>query len=312
MGRLSPGESMPVCPRWFLRLWVLAGVASGVAAAGAPPALAEAVLERVARTGELRLIGPVDLPPMLSRDVQGQPQGYGALIAERITAVVAQALGKPVRLVYEAVSDSASLSQQLGEGNAELACSMPFTWSRDEVVDYTLPLGVSSLRLLAPSGRLDGSPASLAGRRIGVVADSLAETQLRGMQPTARVQTFADLPAALGALGAGKVQGVIGDSLLLAALAQQQGLKGVSLTPSAPYLRYGVVCAVPENNSRFRSLANRAIAQLQQGYIDGNPADVAAVNRWLGPGTGANLSTEQIRGVFDALLLGVEPLRPLP
>jgi len=180
------------------------------------------------------------------------------------------------------------------------------------VLDFTLPIGISGLRLMAPARRFDGSPAGLAGKRIGVVRESLGDTQLRGMQPAARVQTYGTLAAAVAALGAGQVDGVIGDSLLLKGLAQQQGLQGQALTPEIPYLRYAVVCAVPENASAFRSLANRAIATLQQGYVNGNAADVAAVDRWLGPGSALNLTPAQIRGVFDALLLGVEPLRPAP
>lgn len=270
------------------------------------------MLERVASSGQLRLIGPVDAPPLLHLDAQGQPQGYGAVVAQRIAALVAHALGKPVKLVYEPVNEAALLSQRLGEGKADLACALSFTWSHDEVLDFTMPIAVSGLRLMAPAGRFDGSPAGLAGRRIGVVRDSLGETQLRGMQPAAQVQPYPNLAAALSGLSAGKVEGVIGDSLVLQGLAQERKLQGLALKPAIAYQRYAVACAVPENNSLFRSLANRAIAQLQQGYVDGNPADVAAVNRWLGPGSAVNLTREQIDSVFDALLLGVEPLRPLP
>ncbi|MFM1812302.1 MAG: hypothetical protein RLZZ336_1240 [Cyanobacteriota bacterium] len=285
-------------------------VAVALPAAAAPPAAG--VLERVASSGQLRLIGPADAPPMLRVDAQGQPQGYGAVVAQRIAALVAQALGKPVQLVFEPVNDAALLSQRLGEGKAELACALPFTWSHDEVLDFTMPIAVSGLRLMAPAGRFDGSPAGLAGRRIGVVQDSLGETQLRGMQPAAQVQPYPNLAAAVSALSAGKVEGVIGDSLLLRGLAQEKNLQGQVLTPAIALQRYAVACAIPENNSLFRSLANRAIAQLQQGFVDGNPADVAAVNRWLGPGSAVNLTREQIGSVFDALLLGVEPLRPVP
>lgn len=323
MGLLGPAWDQPfsVCPmgvgtcRSGPGVAVAAALALGLAlpaAAQSPAPRAAGVLEQIARSGQLRLIGPADSPPLLSADAKGQPQGYGALVAQRIAALVGQALGKPVRLVYEAVSDSAQLSQRLGEGKAELACSLPFTWARDEVVDFTMPIGVSGLRLLAPTGRFDGSPAGLAGRRIGVVRESLSDTQLRGMQPKAQVQPYGDLAAAVRALAAGQVEGVVGDSALLAGLVREQGLKGVTLTPEQPYQRYAVACAVPENNSLFRSLANRAIAQLQQGYVNGDPADVAAVNRWLGPGSALNLPSDQIRGVFDVLLLGVEPLRPVP
>ncbi|MBM5803821.1 MAG: transporter substrate-binding domain-containing protein [Cyanobacteria bacterium K_DeepCast_35m_m2_155] len=285
------------------------GLGLALSPAAMPPALAEGVLERVARTGQLRLIGPIDHPPMLSVDAKGQPQGYGALVARRIADLVAKAVGKPVQLVYEPVADSELISQKLGEGKAELACGLPFTWAREEVLDFTFPIAMSGLRLIAPAGRLDGTVASLAGQRIGVVRDSLADTQLRGMQPAAQVQTYLDLAAALKALAAGQLNGVIGDTAILAGLTSEQGLQGMAQTPVRPYLRYPVACAVPENASAYRGLANRAIVQLLQGYIEGIPADVSAVDRWIGPGTALGLSQQQIRGAFDALLLGVEPLR---
>lgn len=291
---------------------LLALLSLGLGLAAAPAAHAQGVLERVARSGQLQLIGPADVPPMLSLDAQGRPEGYGVVVANRVAALLSQAVGKPVQLRYEAVAGAAQLAQRLGEGKAELACGVPFTWAREMVVDFTLPIGISGLRLLAPAGRFTGAPEALAGRRIGVVRDSLAETELRGMQPAARSVPFADPKAALAALVAGQVDGVIGDSALLAGLVRQQRLSGLALTPEVPYERYAVACVVPENDSQFRDLVNRAITQLLQGYLDGEPQSVAEVDRWLGPGSALNLSQEKIRNVFDSLLMGVEALRPLP
>ena len=301
---------MPVSARRHRLTALLALLSIGLAAA--PAAHAEGVLDRVARSGQLQLIGPADVPPMLSLDAQGRPEGYGVVVANRVAALLSQAVGKPVQLRYQTVAGAAQLAQTLGEGKGDLACGVPFTWAREMVVDFTLPIGISGLRLLAPSGRFTGAPEGLAGRRIGVVRDSLAETELRGMQPAARSVPFADPQAALAALAAGQVDGVIGDSALLAGLVRQQRLSGLVLTPEVPYERYAVACVVPENDSQFRDLVNRAIAQLLQGYLDGEPESVAAVDRWLGPGSVLNLSPEKIRNVFDSLLMGVEALRPLP
>ena len=301
---------MPVSARRHRWTALLALLSLGLAAA--PPAHAEGVIDRVARSGQLQLIGPADLPPMLSLDGQGRPQGYGVLVADRVAALLSQAVGKPVALRYEVVADAAQLAQRLAEGKADLACGLPFTWAREMTLDFTMPIGISGLRLLAPAGRFTGAPEGLAGRRIGVVRDSLAETELRGMQPAAQAVPFADLQSALTALSSGQVAGVIGDSALLAGLARQQRLSGLALTPDVPYERYAVSCAVPENDSTYRDLVNRAIAQLLQGYVHGEPSSVAAVNRWLGPGSALNLSPDRIRGVFDGLLMGVEALRPLP
>ena len=269
------------------------------------------MLDRVARTGRLQLEGMADQPPLLTLDRQGQPQGYAVLVADRVAALLSQALGRPVQLGFQNLSDPAQLAERLGSGQADLACGLMFTWARENTLDFTLPIGVSGLRLLAPAGRFTGAPEALAGRRIGVIADSLAETELRGMQPAAKVVTFADLPAALTALTSGQVEGVIGDSSMLAGLIRQRGLRDLALIPDMPYERYAVACAVPENDSAYRDLVNRAIAQLLQGYVDGEPQTVAAVDRWIGPGSALNLPQDRIRGVFDGLLMGVEALRPV-
>ncbi|MFN5193360.1 MAG: extracellular substrate binding-like orphan protein GrrP [Cyanobacteriota bacterium] len=278
----------------------------------APAARAGGGGARVARSGELRLIGPADRPPMIAVDAQGRPQGYGVEVAERIAALLSEAVGRPVRLRYETVADAAPLAQRLGEGGADLACGLPFTWARDLTVDFSVPIGISGLRLLAPTGRFDGSPAGLAGRRIGVVRDSLAESDLRGTQPAAKLVTFSTLAAAVEGLAGGRLDGVVGDSVVLAGLARERGLKGLALTPEQPYERYAVACALPQNDSAFRDLVNRAIVGLQQAYVQGEPKTVATVNRWLGPGSALDLPPEVIRTVFDALLLGVEALRPVP
>lgn len=305
---LAPSVPVSACRRRWVALVAL--LSFGLTAA--PAASAQGVLDRVARSGVLRLVGPVDQPPLLSLDRQGQPQGYAVLIASRVAALLSQALGRSVQLRLEPLADPAQLSQRLGEGQADLACGVPFNWARDMMLDYSLPFGISGLRLLTPVVRLDAKPSQLAGRRIGVVGDSLAETELRGMQPAAVPVPFPDLQAAVAALTAGRVEGVIGDSALLAGLMQERGLRGFALAPAVPYERYPVACAVPQNDSAYRDLVNRAIAQLLQAYVDGEPQTVDAVDRWIGPGSAMNLDPERIRSVFDALLMSVEALRPLP
>lgn len=298
----------PRCNRWATLLALLGlGLAS-------PPALrAEGVLPRVARSGQLQLVGLPNQPPILSLDGQGQPHGYAVVVAERVRALLAQTLGRPVRLNFQASGgDGEQVYQSLQNGSADLACGVPFSWARAATVDFSVPIGVSGLRLLAPAGRFSGDPQGLGGRRIGVVRDSLAENELRGMQPAATVVPFGGLGEAVAALGGGAVDGVIGDTVLLKGLVQQRGLSSYALTPEAPYERYGLVCAMPDNTSAFRNLVNLAITRLQQDYIDGDPRTVALVDRWLGPGSAINLPQNQIRTIFDNLLMGVEALRPVP
>ena len=274
------------------------------------PVHAEGVLERVTRSGVLRVIGPTDKPPLLSLDDQGVPRGYGMVVNDRVANLLARILGRPVRVVFQPAVDSPQLDNQLLTGRAELACGLPFSWERDTALDFSIPILLSGVRLMAPAGRFSGDPQALSGRSIGAVGGSLGETTLRGVQPGARVVTFRTLPEALNALGSGQVDGVMGDSLLLKGMAGRLGLTGMELTPRVPFDRYALACAMPENTSAFRNVVNRAIASLQQGYLDGDPASVAEVNRWLGPGSAVNLPTETLQSGFEVLLTGVESLRP--
>ncbi|WP_255001038.1 extracellular substrate binding-like orphan protein GrrP [Cyanobium sp. Alchichica 3B3-8F6] len=275
-------------------------------------ALAEGVVQRAARTGELVMSGLADVPPLVVVGPQGQPSGYGILVADRIAAEVARAVGRPVTVRFAPVANPRSLVDTITNGKADLACGFPFSWELDMQVDFSLPIGISGLRLLAPAGRFDGSPAALAGRRIAVVRQSLGETELRGMQPKATVVAFDNLSAAVAALRAGTVEGVVGDTVVLAGLVHQQGLKGLALTPDLPFEAYAVSCVLAENDSAFRNLANLAIARLLQGYLDGEPDTVAAVNRWLGPTSAVAMPESALLASFEAILLGVETIRLIP
>ena len=279
---------------------------------GELPARAEGILERIARSGELVLTGYPDLPPLLTTGDRGQPAGYAVVVADRIVAELSQALGRPVKLRFVPASDPAALVASIASGKADLACGFPFSWERDMQVDHSLAIGLSGLRLLTPAGRLDGSPASLAGRRIGVVRASLAEGELLGMQPQAKAVPFNSLQAAVAALQAGQVEGVMGDSIVLAGLAQSRGLKGVVLAPELPYEVYGVSCLVPPDASNYRHLVNLAILRLLQGYLEGDAQAVGAINRWLGPGSAVGIPQARLEAIFEGVLIGVEAIRPLP
>jgi polar amino acid transport system substrate-binding protein len=276
------------------------------------PARAANVLDRVARSGELVLSGYGDLPPLLSAQPGRQPEGYAVLVAERIAAELSRAVGRPVKVRFQPVPAGSSPIQALSTGKADLACGFPFSWEQDMRIDHSLSIGFSGLRLLAPAGRFDGSPEGLAGRSIGVVRGSVADGELQGLQPKARPVLFDSLPAALTALQAGKVEGVVGDSIVLTGLVQSRGAKGLILTPELPYEVYGVACLVPQNDSAYRHQVNLAIARMLQDYLDGEPKTVAAVNRTLGPDSAIGIPSARLRLMFEGVLIGVETIRIVP
>ncbi len=210
---------------------------------------------------------------------------------------------------FAPVDNTAVTVEAVASGKAGLACGVPFSWEREKLVDFSLPIGLSGLRLLTRSGSLDGSPASLAGQSIGVVEGSLGAGLLGSLQPRAQAVTFPTLLQAVTALEQKKVAGVLGDTNVLAGLQNQRRLSGVAQVPEQPYVSYGVGCIVPENNSRLMNVVNLAIAGLLQGYLDGRPEAVASVDAWIGPTGVLAVPNERVRAFFESVLLSHEGLQ---
>jgi len=239
-------------------------------------------------------------------------QGYAIDLAKLIANEVSTYLGRPVKINFQRQDDPVAVFQGVSQGSIDFTCGMAFTWQREMLVDYTLPIGLSGIRLLTKPG-IDGSPASLTGLRIAVVRNSLGQTLLPQLNAKATPVVFPNLKAATDAFFAGKVKGVLGDSVLLANLVPPAKTAGVALVPSQGYVRYGVSCIVPENNSTFRNLVNLAIARLQQAYLNGDAQATATVNRWFGPGSAMALPPELIKAFFESVLISHEQIQnPAP
>jgi polar amino acid transport system substrate-binding protein len=310
----ATGES-PLAPdlphhslRGALRILSLAcaGLLMGTFAVQA--ARGETVVERAARTGVLTLGGRPDLPPYTFLNDSGEPVGYGVDVARLIGAEVSRYLGRPVRVEFEPVSDPETLFRQVSHGEIALSCGAQFTWEREMFVDFSIPFSLSGIRILTRAGGLSGTPDSLAGKRIAVVPGSLGEKAVRDLRPEAIRVPVPGVKEGLVALTSARVDGVAGDSILLAGAASSAGSPGLALVPEDPLVRYAVGCMMPENNSTFRNLVNLAIAQMIQGYVIADPASTATVNRWLGPGGVLELPPELIKAYFQTVLLNHEQI----
>ena len=177
-------------------------------------------------------------------------------------------------------------------------CGAQFTWEREMFVDFSIPFGLSGIRLLTGAGGLDGTPDSLVGKRVGVITGSLGEATIKALQPKATLSPVATIQAGIAALKAGRIDAMAGDSMLMAAAARSAALAGQQLVPTIPYNRYAVGCIMPENNSTLRNLVNLALAQMVQGYVNGVPRYTELVNRWLGPGSSVGLPEEMIKRIL--------------
>ncbi|MCP9889107.1 extracellular substrate binding-like orphan protein GrrP [Cyanobium sp. ATX 6A2] len=277
-------------------------------ASGAQAARAETVIERAARTGAITVGARADLSPYSFRNDRGELVGYGVDVAQLVAAEVSRYLGRPVRAEFEPVGDPDALFRQVSNGEIALSCGAQFTWEREMFVDFSIPFSLSGIRILTRAQGLSGTAESLAGKRIAVVPGSLGERAMRDLRPQAIRVAVPGLKDGLAALGSARVDGVAGDSILLAGAARSAGSQGLTLVPEDPLVRYAVGCMMPENNSTFRNLVNLAIAQMIQGYVIDDPASTATVNRWLGPGGVLELPPELIKAYFQTVLLNHEQI----
>jgi len=133
-------------------------------------------------------------------------------------------------------------------GCVRVACGRAWPWPaawpllpgpRDSQVDSPCRTAFSGFRVLAEAAVLDGTPESLQGQRIGVVACPWARgVWLLPPSAPATSTSFSGLGASRGALQAGVSNGVIGEPTCSAAWPTAATPKGWPLTPRFPTKRY--------------------------------------------------------------------------
>ena len=188
--------------------------------------------------------------------------------------------------------------QAITSGKADIACGVSFTWDRAKTVNFSLPFAIGGTRLLAGAG-VDGTPESLNGKTIGVVADSASAKVLKDVVPSAELTSFATPSEALGALEKGDIEILGGPTLWL---ASNKGETSTSLVPDRPYGRSGIGCVVKQDNGQLLSAANLAIGQMMQAYVDGDAGSREMINRWVGPDSSIDLSESTISALYRIML----------
>jgi polar amino acid transport system substrate-binding protein len=274
------------------------------------PALAETVMEKVARTGILTVGSRTDTVPYAYVNDKQELVGYSVDVLELIKKEVQERVGgREVTLQLREITDVKDVIPAMRSGDIDIACNTQFTWERDEYVDFSIAYSLSGIRLLTKTGSpISGTPVSLVDKRIGVVRDTLGESIIKSIQPRAKVVYFKGADDLLSALKQGTIDAIAGDTVILAGNAVKDDPKAYQLVPTEPYARYGVACMIPEDNSTFQNAVNQSIAKMIQGYVDGDKKYVEMVNKWVGPEGIVPIPEELIRGYFRTVQLSREQI----
>ncbi len=271
-------------------------------------ASAETVMQKIKRTGILTAGTSKDAFPFAYRDKQGQLIGYSVDMLKLIQQQLEKELGKKVQLKLVALNTDERIPNIINR-KVDIVCdASSFTWDRNKNVDFSFSYGATGTQLLVKKASNLGSPKSLIGKRIGVLAKTTNEKAIARVQPQAKLVYFKDREQAYTALQQGKIDGFASDGILLEAwLGTRPNLINFELVPDAPYSREGIACMVPENNSDFLDTVNFTFYDFMQGFVNNQSEHVIIFDRWFGP-KGAiplnddlrDLAVETMRLVIDS------------
>ena len=270
-----------------------------------PSALAEKVVEKIARTGILTAGTSKDALPFAYRDDRGELVGYSIDILELIASQLESELGQKVELELVALQPKERIPQLIA-GQVDIVCdASSFTWKRDRLVDFSFSYASTGTRLLTKNGNDFWDAESLVGKQIGALAKTTNERSIRRAQPSAEIIIFKDRAAGYQALQQGEIDAFASDGILLESWLQNTS-NPEDFQIVGDYSREGIACMVAENNSQFLNTVNYTLVKFMQGFLDNKPEYVAIFDRWFGA-KGILPLTNDLRNIMiDNMLLLID------
>ncbi len=246
------------------------------------PARAEDALDRIARTGEIRLAVRADAPPFSAIAADGTVQGFSIDLCSAVVAEAALRLNRPVTAVLVPVTGATRLGV-IERNEADLLCEATTqTLGRRERMDFSM---VTFLTGQVLAVRRD-SPLALGDetelpRRIGVLRGSTAESTLRQvLNATPGRSMMVGLEShelAIDAILSGAVDAYAADREIILAQMFARGAQDLIAISRTPLSFEPYALALPPGERRLKLVADRALSSL---YRTGAIADI--VMKWFG------------------------------
>jgi polar amino acid transport system substrate-binding protein/glutamate/aspartate transport system substrate-binding protein len=252
--------------RFCAALVAALALASGAASA--------ATLDRIRHDRTIRIAYRDDAPPFSYKGKTAEPAGFMVDLCRAVAKNLAQQLKLPsLKIDYVKVT-AADRFDAIAQGKADLLCGPTTqTLSRREQVDFSIPTFVDGAGLLI---RNDGPKTltGLAGRKIGVLAGTTTEDELRASLKDAGI-TAEIVPArthdeGLAMLDDGKVSGYFADRGILMFLAVESSAPGKLLLADNYLTVEPYALALPHGDEDFRLAVDRALSDIyRSGQIAG-------------------------------------------
>jgi cystine transport system substrate-binding protein len=234
------------------RRTVLLGFAAALAACQPKPA---STLERIRKTGVLRVGLEGTYPPFSFQDAQGQMAGFDVDFAKALAGKLgAKAEFQPAPF--------AGLLGGLESGRTDVVINqITMTPERMAKYGFSQPYTISGIQLIVLKDRTDiAAPADLAGKKIGVGLGTNYESWARANAPGATVRTYDDDPTKYQDLKAGRIDAVLNDRLVAADFIKRSGEPFKAAGPAFAPQRQGVAF---KQDAALKAAVDQAIDALR-------------------------------------------------
>lgn len=245
-----------------------------VAACLALPAASQ-TLERIKETGQLKLGYRTDAAPLSFQGPDGRPAGYTPMVCANVAQHIADHL-QMQELNAEFVSVGADdRFDKVAAGEIDLLCgAATITLTRRESVDFSTPTYVDGTAILLPVAADEHLPA-LAGKRLGVRADTTTEQALRNSlaqdEVAAEVVTFADHKDGIAAMESGEIDAYFADQSILLYLYHNSEMTDRFKISNEILTIEKQGLAMARGDADFRLVVDTALSEL---YANGVMADI--------------------------------------
>jgi ABC-type amino acid transport substrate-binding protein len=226
-------------------------------------------LEEIARDKTIRVAYREDAPPFSFKDKAGKPAGFMVDLCRAVVRQLELQLHLPSLDVAYVPVTAADRFAAIEQGKAELLCEpTTATLSRRKQVDFSIPTFVDGAGLMI---RADGprSLKALAGRKIGVLAGTTTEDELRNTLHDAGM-TADVIPAnthldGLAMLDDGKVSAYFADRSILSSLIGQSKAPDKLMLADNYLSIEPYALALPRGDEDFRLAVDRALSRIYRG-----------------------------------------------
>jgi polar amino acid transport system substrate-binding protein/glutamate/aspartate transport system substrate-binding protein len=228
---------------------------------GFSSASAETTLEKIGRTGTLRIGTRTGSPPFAYVDKNNHWVGFSIDLVEQFVApALSKKLGKPIKVEKKESAPPTRIPLLTSNAVDLIAETMTDTKERRESVDFSITFFYTGAQFLVKKGSPITGIESVGGKRVAAQQGATNARILRERVPSVKLIEFPDQPAAFQALAQGRVETYTNDGVQLA------GLKAKAPRPddwaivgnfysSEPY---GM--AMRKNEPDFRNAVNLALA----------------------------------------------------